>query len=224
MGTTIFLDPSTMTLTPLDPYIGLFGIPTASMPLTPLTPSATWEIPADATNQRIFRCILTGSEDALDDLDLPMASFSAQVRNGDPTYLSCDIPNGSAYEAAILARVNGDIIIRYGVRLPDGTEQLVEIARVNYESSPSERSGSVDTISLIGHKTTTFNESKYWPISGLSYFTIDSEGKRRLRADIDFFLRPGDICQFDDDEMTVGEISYSVKANPAQAVMEVSEA
>jgi hypothetical protein len=222
MGITIFPPVAEMTLTAHAPFTGVIGVPVAEMTLTGVTPSAVWTI--DNVAQHIFRCILTGAEDGLDDLDLPMSMFTANVRDGDPTYLSCTIPNGSEYEDEILLRPNGDILVKYGARLASGIEQLVEIVRVNYEDMQIDRSATNDTIILTGHKTTTTGGSKEWPVSNVSYFGMDSDGKRRIRADMDYFLRCGDICQFDDDEMVVGSISYTVVAKPSFMSMEISEA
>jgi hypothetical protein len=222
MGMTIFPPVAEMTLTAYAPETGIIGIPVADMTLIGATPSVTWTI--DGVAQQIFRCILTGAEDGLDDLDLPMAKFTARVRDGDPSYLSCTIPNGSEYEDEVLLRPNGDIVVKYGARLVSGIEQLVEIVRVNYEDMQIDRSATNDTIILTGHKTTTISESKEWPVSNVSYFGMDSDGKRRIRADMDYFLRCGDICQFDDDEMIVGSITYTVIAKPSLMSMEISEA
>jgi hypothetical protein len=52
-------------------------------------------------------------------------------------------------------------------------------------------------------------------------------GKRRLRAEMDLFLKVGDTCIFgtgQDDSFTVGAIQYTVQAMPAMARMEVTEA
>jgi hypothetical protein len=225
MGLTAFVPVADMALLPLSPMSDVYGVDAALMTLTALTPSYVWELPGVA--QKIFLCILTGEGDGLDDLTIPIESFTATVRDGDPSYLSCKIPNGSAYESDILARPAGDIVIRFGLRLDDGTEQTEEIVRVNYEAMQIERSGILDVLIMTGHKTTTTGQSKEWTVGGVSYVGLDIEGKHRIRAEIDWFLRPGDICTYGDgagDYMTVGGISYAVAARPVMMLMEIEEA
>jgi hypothetical protein len=211
------------------PPAGWNFIPAAAMTLTPLNPTGVVILPDEriAASRTIFRCILTGDGDGLDDLVIPIAKFSATIREGDPSYLSCAAPCGSLYAAEILKRQNGHIVIRSGVALRDGTEYLEEIVRVNYETIGSERTGTTDMLSLTGHKSRTLRQSKEWTLAGASYLSTDAAGKRRIRGNIDFRLRCGDICVYGagiGESLVVGAISYTVAANPVVAIMEVAEA
>jgi hypothetical protein len=62
-------------------------------------------------------------------------------------------------------------------------------------------------------------------VEGVSYYCLQADGKRRVRALLDLFLRIGDTCVYGSgasDYMTVGYITYTVIVN--QAIMEVTEA
>jgi hypothetical protein len=222
--TMIYIPNATMGLTALNP-MGFNFIPSASLTLTPLNPSGVVHVPRTARS--IFRCILTGAENGLDDLHLPISAFNATVRDGDPSYLSCKVPNGSEYEADILLRPDGDIVVRCGVILGNGTEYTEEIVRVNYEDMLIERTSSIDNLTINGHKTRTLGQSKDWSITGVSFYSMNASGKRRVRGDIDFQLSCGDICTYGDgvgENIVVGAISYAVQALPAMAFMEIEEA
>jgi len=227
--TYISIPVATVTMEPLNSG-GYLMIPGGSVELSALPPFGVVGIPYEDMLQarHIFRCVLTGADNGLDDLELPISSFNATVRDGDPTYLSCNIPNGSAYIDEILLRTDGDILVRAGVALADGYEYLEEIVRVNYETLRTELTafeGSVTDIAIItGHKTRTLNQSKEWELQGVSYYAMRDDGKRRLRADLDFQLRCGDILTYGDDTLVVGAISYSVTAAPAMKFMEIEEA
>lgn len=226
--TMIYIPSASVGMTALDPG-EYFFIPTEVITLTPLNPAGVVGLPAEAlaTARTVFRCILTGDENELNDLVIPIASFSATVREGDPTYLSCKIPVGSVYEDEILLRTDGDIVVKSGVVLTDGTEYLEEIVRVNYEDMHIERTDKMDTLVITGHKTRTLGQSKDWTLSGVSYLSLDTAGKRRIRGNVDFQLRCGDICTYGDgigESLIVGTISYAVAARPAMAFMEIEEA
>lgn len=172
--------------------------------------------------------ILTGDKESpvLPDLELPMSSFQGTLRNGEPSYLSCVIPNSRDYADAIIARSHGEIIVKKGYRFPDGREVLEELARVNYESLQIDRGAFNDSATISGHKTVTSSAPKEWRITGLSYYGLQAEGSRRIRGDVDTFLRCGDTVLFDlegvEQSFIVGDISYNVSVN--QAYMDVTEA
>jgi hypothetical protein len=164
------------------------------------------------------------------DAALPMSSFQAYLRDGaagNLTYLSCVIPNSVDYESYISERTNGEIFIQRGYRFLDGTEQMEELLRVDFESLQIQRGANSDSATITGTRLITWGAAKEWTISGLSYYNLQADGKRRIRADLDTFLRVGDVCIYGsgaNDYFTVGEIQYIVQALPATMTMEVVEA
>jgi len=226
--TMIGIPIGTITMTAGAPG-GYYFVETGDIAMTPLVPYGYVGLSAEvlATAKKIYRCILTGAENELDDLIMPMSGFSATVRDGDPSYLQCTIPAGSDYLDAVLLRTDGDIVVKCGYVMADGTEYLEEIVRVNYENMRVERAVPEDKMTISGTKTRTLNQSKEWTLQGTSYYTINEEGKRRVRGTLDFNLRCGDILTYGDeagDYLTVGAITYAVAARPAMEYMEVEEA
>lgn len=204
-------------------------IPSATATLTARVPSSSWTIPARyvGTAKTVYKCILTGANDGVDDIVLPISSFQARIRNGEPTYLSCVIPDSVTYTADILARTNGEIIIQKGFLFADGSEQYEEITRVTYESVQINRGARSDSATLTGHKTVTLSSPKEWTVSGVSFYGLQADGKRRIRCALDMFLKVGDICIYGTgggDYFTVGQISCWVSAKPVMVFMEVQEA
>ena len=208
---------------------GYAEIPVALLRLLARNPSCVWSIPLSrqASSQVVCRCILTGADDGLADIDLPIASFQARLRDGEPSYLSCVVPNSLAYAGEVASRPNGEIIVLKGLRLWDGTEHLQEIARVNYESVQIDRGARNDSLTLSGHKTVTSSAVKEWTVAGVSFYGLQTDGKRSIRADVDLFLRPGDTCIYGsggNDYFVAGQITIWVTARPAAFYMEVTEA
>ncbi|MCK9362150.1 MAG: hypothetical protein M0P74_00885 [Syntrophales bacterium] len=204
-------------------------VPVATATLLARNPAYIWNVPLSQQGQAkvIYYCILTGANDGVDDVILPISSFQARARDGEPSYLSCVVPDSLSNEAAILARTNGEIIIQKGVRLHDGTEQMEELMRVDYEDVQIHRGAYSDSAIIGGHKTVTSSAPKEWAVSGVSFYGLQSDGKRSIRANMDLFLRPGDTCIYGNggnDYFTVGMITYWVSAVPATFYMEVQEA
>ena len=210
---------------------GPFDIPLADeLSIDIFTPSFIWALPAAAypAAQVIYRCTLTGDQEspALDDLVLPMSSFQCRLRDGDPSYLACVIPSATDYADDISARSNGEIVVEKGYRLQDGTVFLEEIARVDFESVAIDRGARSASATITGHKTTSSGTAKERVLSGLSYSGLQADGKRRIRTEVDMFLRPGDTAVYEidgaDESYIAGQISYTV--GPNQSQMEVTEA
>lgn len=63
---------------------------------------------------------VTGAADGLDDIEIPMSSFQARRRSGEPTYLSVVIP-GLDHAEAIAARSNGTIRVDQGMSREAGS-------------------------------------------------------------------------------------------------------
>lgn len=201
----------------------------ASLLLSAFDPAKVWSVPPgeEKSIQIIYRCYLTGAGESpvIADLELPMSSFQSTLRDGDPSYLACVVPNIVGYIDEILLRTNGEIVVKKGYRLKNGLEILEEIARVTYENIREDRGATSASGTISGHKTVDSAGVKEWPISGMSYYSLQTDGKRRLRGEVDTFLRIGDTVQYvlggESRSFVVGQISYTV--NPAQAIMEVGE-
>jgi len=207
-------------------FLPIQDVPAAIATMLARNPSYSWG--SEKSRARIiFYCVLTGATDGLDDLILPIASFQATMRDGDPSYVSCVIPNSAAYEADILARTSGEILIKNGVRYADGTEQVETIARATYEAMRIDRGAGSDSVTLSGHKTTTSTSSTEYVMDGVSYYSLQNNGKRTIRASLNTFLRVGDVCIYGTggtDYFTVDSIIYWGAANPPMLFMQVTEA
>lgn len=221
--------PAGAALTSFAPTATIFPmLQNAGVSISSIAPNYVWalNVRLRPAAQTIFTCTLTGDGEspALPDLTIPMSSFQGRIRDGDPSYLACVIPNALAYASAIAARQNGDIVIHKGYRLLDGTESMEEIARVDFESVRIDQGSRSASATITGHRTITSTAPKDVTVQGVSYYCLQADGKRRIRALFDLFLRIGDTCIYGTggtDYMVVGYITYSV--NVEQTIMEVTE-
>jgi len=198
----------------------------AEMRFTAHAPAYSWSLRPEQypKAQIIYTCTLTGANESptLDDAVLPLSSFQATLRNRTPSYLSCVIPFQNEIPDQIAARPNGEIQVRKGYRLTDGTYNTEIIATANFESAAQyegDRSGSIE---LTGYKTTTNAAPAERTLSGISYKNRQHNGKMVVRCDVNLFLKPGDVANYGTGTMTVGIIRLVV--NEYQAFMEVTEA
>ena len=145
-----------------------------------------------------------------------------ELRQSRPSYLSCVIPNFVDYIDEIQARTSGEVIIKKGYLMPDGSRNLEEIIRTNFEYVTYDQGARSASASITAYKVQSFRSPKRREITGVSYVGADSQGRRRLRATMDLFLRPEDTCIYGDgEEMRVGTITYIV--DDRSAVMHVTE-
>jgi hypothetical protein len=162
---------------------------------------------------------LTGAPDGLADIVIPIESFQARHRSGDPTYLSVVIP-GIDNAAAIMARSNGEMVIHMSKAMGGVIYHTEEIIRVGLETIRTDEGSTNESITLDGHKTTTY-QAKTVALEGVNYHSVN-DGKKLYRcAAPNIYLRPGDTATYGGDSFTVGLVTYYVNAD--QQSMEVSE-
>lgn len=180
----------------------------ANVPITLLSPGYRWI--ASAQSAVIYTCTLTGGEDGLDDLTLPMKSFQCRLRDGERSYTACVIPDVDTYIDGIEARTNGEIIIRKGVRLENGNETYEEFARSNFYSLRYDQGPKNESITIVGYKQKTNQAPTTREVENVMFRGLQENGERRYRAPIDPFLKPGDTAIIGDASIVVAQINYQI--------------
>lgn len=146
------------------PHFGpLFAdLPAGRLALSGHVPARLWYPPLARMlgAREVYVCVLTGDGDGLDDIELPMSSFQTRMQDGQPSYLSVVVPNSAAYQEAISARANGDLILKMGYLYADGTRSLEEVVRTDYQYLQIDRGARSDAVTITGFRTTASEESK----------------------------------------------------------------
>jgi hypothetical protein len=172
-------------------------------------PAPQWS----GTGKEIFVCVLRLAP--LDDLEVPMASMQLRRRNGNPTMLSCIVPDAMAYYTAAAARDGGEIIIYGGVETEAGVRQISEIERATLEGISYDVGVMSSSLTLSGYRTATTANPREVALSGISYYGLQADGKQRVRSKPNIFLRPGDTVTFQGGAFVVDQIYLSVEAKNA---------
>jgi hypothetical protein len=195
-------------------------LPPPVFPFAPLALSQKIEPRSDIPSTIIYRVRLTGAKDGLEDVELPISSYQARLRNNKPTYLSVVVPDGKSYAGMVAARQNGSIVIERGIKYQSGEVQYVELMRVDLENSSDGGGGRNRSLTLSGHATIDHGTPKSIELSNVRIRTNSASGLR-FRAELDLNLRPGDTAVVGAESFTVGLITYIVSSGGE--MMEVSE-
>ena len=174
------------------------------------------------TDSAIIRYLftLTGSADGLSDVEIPISSFQTRMRSGEPTYLQLVIP-GLDFSDEISNRQNGNLRIDLAYVQNGVLLQREKIVWVDLETVRLDDGESSKSITLAGHKTTTFIPKT---------LTLDTSIYRSVRggkithrlARPNIYLRPGDTVNIGEDSFTVELVFYSISVD--SQTMEITEA
>ena len=165
--------------------------------------------------KKLYYCTLTGDgeDPVLSDLEIPISSFQARLRYGDPTYLSVIVPNIDDYSADITARSNGDLKVEMAWILNDVEQYRETLVIVDLESIATNQGTKNQSINLSGHRTISF-PSHYIEEDtqkGIMFRALQANGKIRLRiTPPELYLKAGDLVKFGEDEFIVGDIAHTV--------------
>jgi concanavalin A-like lectin/glucanase superfamily protein len=173
-----------------------------------------WKAWIDANGHRLTRLYyftLTGDADSTTDAIIPITSWQARRKSGEPTFLSVVIPWTQIYEDQVDARPNGTMKIDMAYLL-DGVEQYREtICQADFETSRPDKGGNSKSISLTGHKTESF-VAKTIDLQDVIYESNDNGDYRYRCASCDMYLNPGDTARYGSNEITVEQIVLMVGA------------
>lgn len=166
------------------------------------------------TEQAIMRyfLVITGAQDGTTDITLPMSSFQARRRSGDPTYVQVIIPTFD-YVDEIAARINGKIRVLQAYEIDGEIKQTEIIIETDIEDIRSDRGARNQSMTLTGYTTSTF-EPKAVTVSDVTYAAVSGVKLRYRLARPYIFLNPGDTVTVQDDGVSfeVGVMSYVISS------------
>lgn len=179
-------------------------------------PRTKWSIPANQPIQRVFIVVLR--DDGLDDFELPVQTITMRLRDTRASYVSCNVPNPTAYTDGILDRSDGTMHILAGDRTADGERHLEELIYANIDNIYLNQ-GETNNLTLTGLRYITHDNPKEVALDGISRMVLDERERYRVRCGVDFFVRPTDEITARGETFTADLISYVI--TPTDAYMEV---
>jgi len=183
-------------------------------------PFVDWSLDIDPiTSQTYYACEI--DDGVLDAIRPPISSWQATVQAGRSSYAQAVIPAATAWVDLIEARAAaGEFIIYRGVRFSDGSTQESELARaplgdVRLDVGPVNATMTISGYAILpppqGALTRTLTNVR----------SESTSSGFRVRADIDWFLRPGQTAVSRGTPFTVSYINYY--ANASDEYMDVGE-
>ena len=145
----------------------------------------------------------------LDAIRIPISSWQATVQLNRSSYTQCVIPAAPGWVAPVTERQDGEFVIYRGVRYADGQTQESELARAPVQTVRFDRGPINATMTLEGYATLA-------PPTQILTRTLQNVRSEsitsglRVRCDIDWFLRPGQLATARGTTFTVGYINYYV--------------
>ena len=173
-----------------------------------------------ASDDFIFECTLTGIEDGLDDLIIPISSFQVRLMAEGKSFVSVVAPGDDLWDD-IADRQNGRLMVQ-NCRLYNG--EVVQRETVGYCKLEEIRidKGSVNVSATLSGYQAIPKSGAEIDIEKVTYKSISS-GKISVRTPvIDYYLKPGDTVTADGETFVVGSISISVSESQRQ--MQITEA
>jgi len=143
-----------------------------------------------------YSAILTGTQDGLADVILPLHTLTLRIAKGNKNTASISIPNGGNFLSSISARPNGLVTIHEVTIYSDGTtkEVISEPFNVkNFSSSQGAKHFSI-TMALSGIIPVNNSPTQY-KLSGISFVNTDASGSLRVRATPIAGLNVGDSVE-----------------------------
>lgn len=179
-------------------------------------PTYRWAFSPNIQISTVYRC-------TLGDLELPISSFQARLRDATPTYLGVIVPNSPDWIDEVTARSADSLTVERGAVLQDGTTVWATIVTVPLDSMRYDNGPHSSSMTLSGHVTQTNTQPRTIPITRVISESLLESGQHKLRVGyVDFQLRPGDTIEYGATSWTAGLISIAVGAN--QQSMDITEA
>lgn len=168
----------------------------------------------DAIVQYYFN--VTGTENGVSDVELPISSFQARRRNDAQTYLSVVVPSYD-FISDIVARQNGKMQIYQGYIYEGELVYKKKIIETVISKVDDYQGGNNNSIVLTGYLSIYYSP-KTLNLSGFApTYKSNQGGKLRYRlAKPSIELNPGDTVIINSDTFVVDTMSYSINAKNQQ--------
>lgn len=154
--------------------------------------------------------VLTGFENDLADIMIPISSFQSRKDRFEDTYLSVVIP-GEDYIDEINARVDGQLIVYMSFEVADGESLTEEISRADLNEIRLDVGSRSQAITLSGYQSKNYG-GKPITLKNSTYRNVTGEEITHRFAIPDLYLQPDDILTVGIDTLRVDRVIYTVSS------------
>lgn len=141
---------------------------------------------------------------------MPISSWQATLQVDRSNFLQCVVPAVDDFVSVIAARQGSEEMVVSRVAIDGGNRFETEIARAPMTTTSIAAGSTNYTCTMSGYEDAPDppTSPKTRVLTGIRSIAIDGAGRYRVRADIDWFLRPGDTASADGDTFTASYINY----------------
>lgn len=145
-------------------------------------------------------------------LEIPISSWQATVQSDRQSFLQCVIPAANDWAVELAARQAAEQMVVYKQTTIDGVTVETEMARASIDQMSTDYGASRYTITLRGYTSAFDGPVSPSPVTLVNPRAVSqsASGSTRVRADIDWNLRPGRTAVYDGLSFTVDYINYFV--------------
>ena len=146
-------------------------------------------------------------------LRLPISSWQGTRRLTAASYVQCVVPAAAEHLDAVMARyAQGGARINLARRVlaPDGAVSELAVVSVPMDSPTYDRGPRRATLTLSGYEHQTYDDTTTQRLLTGVRSRSQTATTQRVRASIDWILRPGMIAQGDGWSFAIDWISYYV--------------
>jgi len=156
------------------------------------------------------------------EVTLPISSWQSSIQSDRESYLNAVVPAAADYVQALTASLGTDEFAIYQISTLKGVPFEWEIARAPLETVQINRGGYryTATVSGYGPSIAASTPRPTFTLEKIQTITNTIGGNIRVRAAIDWYIRPGDTVIADDNTFTVAYINYYATST-GQAYMDL---
>lgn len=196
-------------------YLHQFSMVEVADPEPPVDPEPLPAVAESFLIAKLFRAVLTGTDDSTTDYTLPISKINARLRSAAASYLQVTLPYTTEIAQAISDRPNGVLYLHHVLVYSDGTESENAIVNVPVESIQVSKGVENRSIVLIGHRQSTNSTPASHDMRPLSTQTGDTT--TIICPDFDVDIKPADTITGDELTLLIDVVSLQASA-PATVI------
>ncbi len=151
---------------------------------------------------------ITGLEDGLEDIEIPMSSFQARRRSHSNSYLSVVIPTLD-FSTDVVDRSNGTMRVEQSLEWKGKTIQRETLLETTMDTIALHQGGSSNSLVLTGYVNESITPKSIGQQKS-SYRTISNGVLRHRIASSFVSINPGDTVIIDNDTLVAMVIAYAI--------------
>lgn len=176
-----------------------------------------------APDRVLYRCVLTGAADSLDDVELPLSAIYCRLYSAQPSDHQVTIPFTLDLADAIESRPNGTVRI-FQTSQESATGQGGEKLLFEFEAEDAQfhRGAYGSSYTLQGQRQTTNSTPVTTMVGKVFEEGLDFNGGRTWKVPAFYGVRPGDSAVIDGETVLIDRAQFHASATDTYLILRES--